>query len=175
MTFHEMERRDRLRILIVEDDAIRESLLSSWLSSDIRPVVASSAGRAIGVLRLDSVSVYCGVILDHDLQQRVGTEMDAFLSGQDVANAIIQHLSRKAPVLIHSMNSSQSPVLVQLLRRAGFDVTQIPMGELSREKFCEWIEGVSASCQRRLTMADPVRCGGQCGFLRRELRRKVHD
>jgi hypothetical protein len=63
-----------------------------------------------------------------------------------VANAIIQYISRNVPVLVHSMNSNQSTVLVQQLRRAGFDVTQIPMSSLTKEGFCDWLDQVRQSC-----------------------------
>jgi CheY-like chemotaxis protein len=130
------------RILIVEDNRERELRLRSWLPPEARPVVASSAGRAIGILRRDAGNVYAGVILDHDLQEQRVTDMDQYLSGQDVAQAIIQHLSRSVLILVHSVNTSQSPLMAIRLENAGFDVTQIPMTVLTQERLNDWMAGV---------------------------------
>jgi hypothetical protein len=50
-----------LRLLIVEDDLIRERTFRSWLPPDVRAVVARSACRAFGILRLDPSRVYVGL------------------------------------------------------------------------------------------------------------------
>ena len=131
-----------IRILIVEDDVKREEVLLSWLPESVRPVVASSAGQAIGILRRDSGSIYAGIILDHDLQGRIASEADQFLSGQEVAHAIIETISRRAPILVHSVNQSQGAVLARQLQAAGFEVTKIPMNILNRETFQEWLTKV---------------------------------
>jgi len=131
-----------LRILIVEDNEERKLRLCSWLPPDIRPVVAVSAGRAIGILSRDRGTVYAGVLLDHDLQEHGASEMDPFLSGQDVAQAIIQYLPRSVMILIHSVNASRSPVMALQLMKSGFDVTQIPMNILTEERLRDWIDEV---------------------------------
>jgi CheY-like chemotaxis protein len=137
-----MDQASALRVLIVEDNPDRENCLRSWLPPDVRPVVATSAGRAVGILRLDRGTVYAGVVLDHDLQERKAAETDRYLSGQDVVEAIVQHLSCDVPILVHSNNASQSNVMVLRLQRAGYDVTQIPMSVLTKESFEEWIRKV---------------------------------
>ena len=72
------------RPLIVEDDPDREQILRGWLPADVRAVVAASAGRALGILRRDQGRVFAGVVLDHDLQERPGSDVDRFLSGRDI-------------------------------------------------------------------------------------------
>jgi hypothetical protein len=73
------------RILIIEDDANREARLKSWLPAEVRAVVATSPGKAIGILRRDSGVVYAGIVLDFDLQLRRATASDLHLSGHHVA------------------------------------------------------------------------------------------
>lgn len=96
-----------MRILIVEDNPHRERLLCSWLPPDMKPIVARSAGRAMGTLARDKGTVYSGIVLDHGLQERTATEADRFLSGQDIVDVILQCVSREVPILVHSVNASQ--------------------------------------------------------------------
>ncbi len=131
-----------LRVLVVEDNPEREERLKSWLPSDVRPVVATSAGAAIGTLRLDSGFVYAAVMLDHDLQERAATQQDSWLSGRDVVKAMIQYLSRDAMVLIHSANSIGGAAMTERLRNQGFDVTRISMNSLTKEDLGKWIDEV---------------------------------
>jgi len=61
----------RCRILIIEDDdAQREAWLRSWLPADVHAVVATSVGKAIGIISRDRGSVYVCIVLDFDLQLR---------------------------------------------------------------------------------------------------------
>ncbi len=138
------------RILIVEDDPARERILRSWIPNEVRVVVANSAGAAIGILKRDVGTVYSGIVLDHDLQQRRASEADKFLSGLDVLSVIARYVSRDVPVLIHSMNASQSTVMARELQRAGFDVTQIPMEYLTHELFCGWLAEAEERYKDRL-------------------------
>ena len=131
-----------LRILLVEDDPGRERRLRSMLPADVRTVVARSAGAAIGVLAHDPGRVYAGVILDHDLQQRAMTDADRLLSGQDVVNAIVQHVDRAVPILIHSMNTTQRGVMAAILERAGYEVTTIPASVLDSSALSRWLNSV---------------------------------
>lgn len=55
------------RTLIVEDDPERANILQDWLPDNVRPVVVTSAGKAMGVLARDRGNVYAGILLDHDL------------------------------------------------------------------------------------------------------------
>jgi CheY-like chemotaxis protein len=135
------------RILLIEDDPGRTARLTAWLPHDLRIVVASSAGRAVGILRQDRGLVYGGILLDHDLQQQAITEADRRLSGSDVVNAIIANVDDSVPVLVHSMNTSRSPAMVSRLVDAGFSVTRIPMSELTMESLGEWVREARSAWQ----------------------------
>ena len=128
------------RILVVEDDPQRASLLQSWLPEDVRTVLVTTAGKAIGLLKRDSGNVYAGIMLDHDLQLQRTTESDFYLSGGDVVEAVIRYISNDVPVLVHSMNFSQAPLMASRLHKAGFSVIQTPMNELTRAILCQWLE-----------------------------------
>jgi CheY-like chemotaxis protein len=124
-----------LRLLVIEDNPDRIKLISGWLPSDVRLVVASSAGRAIGLLKTikrNEESPYAGLLLDHDLHQQIVTEVDRLLSGSNVLQFIIQYLPSDTPVLIHSMNFRRADDLLKKLRAAKFDVTRIPFSVLNK-------------------------------------------
>ncbi len=108
----------------------------------LRTVVVASAGRALGVLQRERGSVYAGILLDHDLQEQAATDSDRHLSGNDVVDAIIMNVSKHVPILVHSVNVSQAPVMVGRLESAGFWVTRVPMDKLTKEKLDEWLEEV---------------------------------
>jgi CheY-like chemotaxis protein len=133
------------RLLLIEDNPERIRLIESWLPSDVRLVVASSAGRAIGLLKTikrNDESPYAGLMLDHDLQDQIVTEAERFLSGTNVLQFIIRHLPSDVPVLVHSMNFRRADDLVQKLRGAKFDVTRIPFSVLHKENLTEWLNDV---------------------------------
>lgn len=132
--------KQQLRVLIVEDDPAREARLRGWLPEGFRAVVVPTAGAAIGTLRMDPGSVYSAILLDHDLQNRATIASDLERSGRDVADAIIRHVAREVPVLVHSMNASRAGPMVQLLRRAGFVATQVPMADLDERFLRAWLE-----------------------------------
>lgn len=134
-----------LRLLLIEDNHERIRLFESWMPSDVRLVVASSAGRAIGLLktiRRNDDSPYAGILLDHDLQDQIVTEVDRFLSGTNVLQFIIQHMPPDVPILVHSMNYRRAIDLVQKLRGARFDVTRIPFAILHQDNLAEWLNDV---------------------------------
>ncbi|MCP4577193.1 MAG: hypothetical protein GY846_13000 [Deltaproteobacteria bacterium] len=128
------------RILIVEDDADRTEILKSWIPDDVRTVVVSSAGKAMGLLARDRGDVYGGILLDHDLQLQTATEKDRFLCGNDVVNAVIANISRDVPIFVHSANVQRAPVMASRLENSDFWVTRIPMYDLKKEQLREWVE-----------------------------------
>jgi len=132
------------RLLIIEDDHERERILKSWLPPAVKTVVAGSAGRAIGILERDRGKVYAGILLDHDLQGRIATTTDHFLDGKDIVNVIVKNVSKSVPILIHSMNVTQAPVMAERLERDGFSVTRIPMVNLTKERLQEWVNDARA-------------------------------
>jgi CheY-like chemotaxis protein len=131
-----------LRILIVEDDSRREQRLRSWLPTDVKTVVAPTAGTAIGILRHDPGRVYAGILLDHDLQDRRRAESDKWLSGQDVVEAIVQYMDRQVPILVHSVNAVGRQAMATRLRRAGFEVVIKPMTELTKADLDAWLDEI---------------------------------
>jgi len=128
------------RVLIIEDDQERARRLTGWLPDYARAVVARSAGQALGILSRDGRRTYGAILLDHDLQGATITEKDRGLDGKDVMDAILKHVSKDVPILIHSMNPTQGRIMANVLDSAGFDVEKIPMESLSGPKFRQWIE-----------------------------------
>jgi len=101
----------------------------------------------MGILKRDKEKVYAGIVLDHDLEQRPASENDLFMCGKDVVDAIISNVSRNVPILIHSVNESQAPIMHTMLEKAGFAVERIPMNILTGESFNEWLDYVRENCE----------------------------
>ena len=101
----------------------------------------------MGILTRDKGRVYAGIVLDHDLEKRPASESDLSLCGRDVVDTIIKYVSKDVPVLIHSVNGSQAPVMHTMLEKAGFKVERIPMNILTEESFNEWLEEVRENCE----------------------------
>ena len=144
MTFESKSDRRFFRLLIIEDDHERERILKSWLPPDVKTVVAGSGGRAIGILERDRGTIYAGILLDHDLQGRTATATDCTLDGKDVVNMIVKNISKNVPILVHSMNVTQAPVMAHRLEKDGFYVTRIPMVNLTKERLQEWVSEARA-------------------------------
>lgn len=138
MTGHKKEKHV-FRLLIVEDDQTRVGTILSWLPDGVQYVNAPSAGTAIGILKRAEKDTYSAIMLDYDLDKRAITQMDRHLSGYNVIEMIINHVSPDVPILIHSMNSSGGARMMESLIRARFSVTRITMQELNKETFLEWL------------------------------------
>ena len=130
------------RILIVEDNIARAKLIKTWLPKDIVPVVSTSAGKAIGLIKRDKGHVYAGIMLDHDLQEQIASQADIGLNGMDVVNTIIRYIPNDVPILVHSTNESQGPAMARKLESLKYMVMQISMNQLTLNKFKEWIDDV---------------------------------
>jgi CheY-like chemotaxis protein len=133
-----------IRILLVEDNPARIELIKSWLPHGVKTVVASSAGKALGILQRDRGRVYSGILLDHDLQEQTVAATDAGLSGSDIVRSMAANVSRTVPVLVHSMNMGRAQGMVEALDKWGFVVTRIPMDRLTKDEFLDWVEEVRA-------------------------------
>jgi len=96
----------------------------------------------MGILKKDKGIVYAGIMLDHDLEKRPVYETDLRLCGQDVVHLIVENIPRHVPILIHSCNPSEAPVMHSLLENAGFAAERISMNELTKESFNEWLDYV---------------------------------
>jgi CheY-like chemotaxis protein len=129
-----------IRLLLIEDDPVRIALFREWLPCDVRLVVATSAGKAIGILQRDRDRVYAGILLDHDLQEQIVTSTDRLFSGSDIVKIIARNISRETPILIHSMNISRAPLMAEALESEGFVVARVPMSILTKNDFVEWVE-----------------------------------
>ncbi len=152
-----------IRILLIEDDPVRITLFQEWLPADARLVVASSAGKAVGILQRDRGRVYAGLLLDHDLQEQILTQMDRYLSGSDLIQVILHNVSKAVPILVHSMNISRAPLMVKTLEAEGYMVTRIPMSSLSKREFLEWIEEVQDLWRDNPINESPRRKRTECG------------
>ncbi|GKT09120.1 hypothetical protein [Desulforhabdus sp. TSK] len=131
-------RKKPFRLLIVEDDQDRIRFLHCWLPEEVKPVVATSAGKALTILRLDGPrGEYAGILLDYNLEKQAVTKRDQELSGKEVYHAVMQYVSLDVPLLVHS-NASISDEIRKLEKR-GFWVTHIPFHDLSRQRLREWL------------------------------------
>lgn len=130
------------RLLIVEDDQSRIDCFHLWLDKDVRIVVASSAGRALGILERDGGNVYAGILLDHDLEKQAATDKDLDITGSHLVTAIIRNIDKDVQILVHSMNPGKAQTMAEKLSKAGFRVTRIPMRDLTRMRLRAWVEDV---------------------------------
>ena len=130
-----------IRIFIVEDDQRRVDWFRAWLPKDMRLVHARSGGRALGVIQRDRTA-FSGIMLDHDLQQQAISASDSNISGSVVIRAVMQFMSPTVPVMIHSMNPGKAAIMGKALEKTGFSVTRMPMGEMSKTAFLEWLDEV---------------------------------
>jgi CheY-like chemotaxis protein len=133
-----------LRLLLVEDDAERITLFTAWSPPDVRLVVARGGGRALGLLERDPGRIYAGLLLDHDLPGQAVNDAERNVSGTQVAHCIQRYVHPDVPVLIHSMNPAGARRMAGFLTSAGFDVTVIPMAEMTEGRFVAWLETVRA-------------------------------
>ena len=130
-----------IRILIVEDDQRRVDWFQAWLPKDIRLVHARSGGKALGILERDARE-FAGIMLDHDLQEAPIVTNDKNLSGSTVVVKIMLHVRPDVPILIHSMNPGKAERMKKALEASGFSVTRMPMGEMSKDAFLEWLDEI---------------------------------
>lgn len=131
--------RRAFRILLIEDDPGRVEVFREWAPDWAYLTWAKSAGAAIGIIRRDRGAVYGGVLLDHDLSDGVMTSADEGLSGSDVALSLLENFSRDVPVLIHSSNITQIPLVARKLEAKGFWVERKPFQSLTQQAFQEWL------------------------------------
>ena len=131
-----------IRLLLIEDDADRITRFRAWCPSDIRLVVAASGGRALGLLERDPGRVYAGLLLDHDLPFQAVNDAERSVTGTQVVQGILRHIDPEIPILIHSMNHTAARRMSTTLMTAGFDVSVVPMAELTEDRFLVWIEAV---------------------------------
>ena len=130
-----------IRILIVEDDQRRVDWFRAWLPRDIRLIHARSGGKALGILERDADEL-AGIMLDHDLQESSVVANDKNLSGSTVVIKLMQHIWPNIPIMVHSMNTGKAERMKKALEASGFSVARMPMGEMNKDAFLEWLEEV---------------------------------
>ncbi len=131
-----------LRLLLVEDDPDRIARFTTWRPPDARLVVARGGGRALGLLERDPGRVYAGLLLDHDLPGQAVNDAERLVTGTQVVQGILRCLDPEIPILIHSMNRGAARRMATTLIAAGFEVSTIPMADLTRDRFLAWLDTV---------------------------------
>lgn len=131
-----------LRLLRVEDDDERIARFVAWGPPDVRWVVARGGGRALGLLERDPGRVYAGILLDHDLPGQAVNAAERNVTGTEVARGLVRCVDPEIPILIHSMNRGAARRMATPLITAGFEVSVIPMADLTQDRFLAWLETV---------------------------------
>ena len=131
-----------LRLLLVEDDPDRIARFTAWCPPDARLVVARGGGRALGLLERDPGRVYAGLLLDHDLPGQAVNDAERLVTGTQVVQGILRCLDPEIPILIHSMNRGAARWMATTLTAAGFEVSVIPMADLTQDRFLAWLDTV---------------------------------
>ncbi len=134
------------RILLIEDDSGRIDVFRRWLAdTEFVLAVARSGGQALGMLSKGGTEAIAGILLDHDLSDSPFTEADFALSTSDVLPLIVRRVTRAAPVLIHSHNSTKPIAMQRALEASGFGVTRIRFADLDQLTFNAWLDEVRDS------------------------------
>lgn len=137
------------RLLLIEDDVDRIALFRKWVArTPFVLIKATTGGQAMGVV-IRGCDGVAGVMLDHDLNSAPKTFSDQSTSGSNVVAAIIQHIPRQVPILVHSMNVTKGDEMFRRLRGAGFSATRIRMSALNELRYLHWLEDVTDSWEDR--------------------------
>ena len=132
-----------LRILLVENDKMREEVFSSWLPENEKIVLRMIpyGNIAMTILEKDQPGDWHGVMLDHDLD--VFSPEVPYRSGSDVVKVLANKIDPRVPVFIHSMNPSGAAHMQTVLEGSGFDsVTRVPFFDMGKEDLLDWLEEV---------------------------------
>ncbi len=131
-----------LRLLLIEDDPDRMARFAAWCPPDARLVAARGGGRALGLLERDPGRVYAGILLDHDLPGQAVNAAERLVTGTRVVQGILRNVDPEIPILIHSLNRGAARRMATTLTAAGFEVSAIPMADLTRDRFLAWLDTV---------------------------------
>jgi len=135
----------RPRMLLIEDDADRIALFRKWVAETPFVLIeATTGGQAMGVVSRGGDGV-AGIMLDHDLNSAPKTLSDQSTSGSNVVAAIIQHIPRQVPILVHSMNVTKGEEMFRRLRGSGFSATRIRFSALTELRCLQWLDDVADS------------------------------
>lgn len=131
------------RLLLIEDNQDRIDLFRAWVVGTPYVLIeATTGGQAMGVVNRGGDGV-AGICLDHDLNSAPKTEQDNSTSGSNVVNAIIKHIAKTTPILVHSMNTTMDDQMHRRLKGSGFSATRIRMAILDERRFRQWLEEVT--------------------------------
>ncbi|MEE2829156.1 MAG: hypothetical protein VX498_08205 [Myxococcota bacterium] len=128
-------------ILVFENDPARLHRLWGWIPEerDHQVILKHLPVANLGVELLSQGWFWSGIALDYDLDDPE-TSINPF-DGLDVAKVIVRELPPTVPLLLYSMNAEGRGQMAQLLREAGFPVTEIPFDELDQPSFLAWLAG----------------------------------
>lgn len=148
----------RPRLLLIEDNEERIVLFRKWvLGTPYVLIEATSGGQAMGVVSRGADGI-AGVMLDHDLNTAPKTQQDNVTSGSNVVSAMIKHIPRQVPILVHSMNVTKGEQMHRRLEGAGFSATRIRMAVLTEFRFNQWLEDVADYWEDRSAALDGLDC-----------------
>ncbi len=133
----------KLRILLVEDDIMRQQEIEAWMPTDVRLVWCQNGEAALGVLNRATRDEFAGVMLDNDLDKRPYVSTTKKKTGADIAGKMAERMSRHTPVLVHSMSVTREDIMKRL-RAEGFPVTQLPYCDLTKQNLNAWVDEVRA-------------------------------
>ena len=137
------------RLLLIEDDPERIAQFRSWVTNTPYVLIeASSGGAAMGVVSRGAEGI-AGICLDHDLNSSPKTLQDQLTSGSNVVNAIVKHIPRTVPILVHSMNVTKGEEMHRRLKGCGFTATRVRMAILTEVRFKQWLLDVADSWEDR--------------------------
>ena len=64
------------------------------------------------------------------------------MAGTQVVQGILRYLDPEIPILIHSMNRGAARRMATTLTAGGFEISTIPMTDLTRDRFLAWLDTV---------------------------------
>ena len=132
------------RLLLIEDDADRILLFRQWVATTPYILIeATTGGQAMGVVSRGGGDGIAGICLDHDLNTAPKTLQDQSTAGSNVVSAIISHIPKTVPILVHSMNVTKGDQMYRRLQGSGFSATRIRMSILDQRRFHHWLEDVT--------------------------------
>lgn len=139
------------RLLLIEDDADRIVLFRQWVAATPYILIeATTGGQAMGVVSRGGGDGIAGICLDHDLNTAPKTLQDQLTSGSNVVSAIIKHIPKSVPILVHSMNVTKGDQMYRRLQGSGFSATRIRMSILDQRRFLHWVEDVTDCWEDRV-------------------------
>lgn len=123
-----------MRIFILEDDHERIAIFRRKLIGH-ELVVAETAQQAINILGTHKDgrtrrSLFDLIFLDHDLGGQQFVSASDKNTGSEVVRWMILEMGHCPPIIVHSLNTVEAPVMVWDLSAARFECHRIPFDSL---------------------------------------------